>query len=240
MGRKKQTVLLVDTETDNHGYVVDFGAVLVDLKGNIKHSCSVLVRGFYDNPLDHPLFHKSSLEGIFNPDKLKMRYANYDLMLDSGRRSLISVSGINRWLARINATYNPVLTAYNINFDVGKCENSGIDLGQFKRSFCLMYACQQFWGNKRKYRQFILENHFFNPPTKLGNMTYQTKADTMAKFLLGAEYPSEPHTAYEDVVGYELPLLVDIIKKNSLRWCLEDVEAGNWERFIVRNNFSVS
>ena len=107
------------------------------------------------------------------------------------------------------------------------------------RSFCLMAACQQFYGNKRKYRKFILENHLFNAPTAKGNMTYQTKAETMARFLLGAEYPPEPHTAYEDVAAYELPLLVDIVKKNSLRWCLNDVKSGSWNRFIVRDNFKV-
>jgi hypothetical protein len=239
MGRKKQTLLIGDTETTKDDLVVDFGFALVDLQGNILHSCSVLINGIYTDPVNHPLFHLSGNEGIFNPDKLKMRYANYDSMLVDGRRTLASVGAVNRWLARINATYNPVLTAYNLNFDVGKCQNSGIDLEQFKRRFCLMYACQQFYGHKRKYRKFILENHYFNNRTKLGNMTYQTKAETMARYLLGAEYPAEPHTAIEDVIGYELPLLVDIIKKNSLKWCLNEVKAGNWERFIVKNNFSV-
>ena len=239
MGRKKETVLLYDTETDIHGNVLDFGAVVVDLQGNILHECSVLTRGFYDNPVEYPLFHLRGLEGIFNPDRLQSRYANYENMLEDGRRAMISVSGINRWLCRVNATYNPVLTAYNLAFDIDKCSNTGIDVEQFKRSFCLMYACQQLYGNKRKYRQFILENHFFNKPTKLGNMTYQTKADTMAKFLLGSDYPDEPHTAYEDTVGYELPLLVDVIKKRSLKWCLNDVKAGSWNRFIVKDNFKV-
>lgn len=236
---KREYLLLCDTETDQHGYVVDFGAVVVDLQGNILHSCAVLVRGFYDDRENHTLFHKTGLDGIFSPSKLAARYANYENMLDSGRRSLISVSGINRWLARVNATYNPVLTAYNLAYDVGKCQISAIDLDQFERSFCLMAACQMQYGNKKKYRRFILENHLFNAPTRKGNMTYQTKAETMAKFLLGANYPPEPHTGYEDCVGYELPLLVDIIKKNSLRWCLTEVVSGNWERFVVRDNFTV-
>jgi hypothetical protein len=237
---KKEYILLCDTETDQHGYVVDFGAVVADLKGNILHSCAVLVRGYYDDPTNHPLFHKVGLEGIFSPSKLALRYANYEKMLDSGQRSLISISGINRWLARVNASYNPVLTAYNLAYDKGKCAISGIDLDQFRRSFCLMAACQMQYGNKRKYREFILQNHFFNIPTKLGNMTYQTKAETMAKFLLGTDYPPEPHTGYEDAVGYELPLLVDIIKKKSLKWCLSEVKSGSWERFVVRNNFKPS
>jgi hypothetical protein len=240
MGRKKESILITDTETAKSGEVLDFCSVLVDLKGNILHECSALVNGLYTDPINYPLFHLSGLDGVFNPDRLQQRYANYDQMIIDGRRTLYSVGAINRWLARINATYNPVSTAYNLAFDLDKCENTGIDLGQFKRSFCLMYACQQHYANKRKYRQFIIDNHYFNPPTKLGNMTYQTKADTMAKFLLGSNYPDEPHTAREDVVGYELPLVVDIIKKKSLKWCLNDVKAGNWERFIVRNNFKPS
>lgn len=241
MGRKKQHLLLADTETAQNGKVADFGAVVVDLKGNIVNSCSVMVHGVYDNPenSDNLLFHLRGSDGIFNPDRLAWRYENYNNMLENGSRSLASVGAINRWLTRVNVAYNPVLTAYNLNFDLGKCDNTGIDLGQFKRSFCLMYACQQLYGNKRKYRQFILDNHFFNKPTLKGNMTYQTKADTMAKYLLGANYPDEPHTAYEDCVGYELPLLVDVVKKKSLKWCLNDVKAGNWERFIVKNNFKV-
>lgn len=236
---KKQHVLLCDTETDVKGNALDFGAILVDLQGNILHRIAVLIRGYYDNPLLYTLFHKRSLKGIFSPEKLASRYANYDRMLDTGLRTMASVPAINRWLARINATYNPVLTAYNLFFDVESCENIGIDIDQFTRSFCLMHAAQQFYGNKRKYRKFILDNHFFNAPTFKGNMTWKTNAEVMAKYVLGVGIPPEPHTSIEDCVGYELPILIDVIKKNSLRYCLEDIRAGSWERFTVRNGYKV-
>ena len=140
MGRKKQHLLLIDTETEIGGKVADFGAVVVDLKGNIVHECAILVHGVYDDPINYPLFHLRGSEGIFNPSKLAWRYENYNNMLESGVRTLASVGAINRWLIRVHVAYNPVLTAYNLSFDLGKCENTGIDLAQFRRSFCLMYA----------------------------------------------------------------------------------------------------
>ena len=76
--------------------------------------------------------------------------------------------------------YNPILTAYNLPFDLNKCQNTGIDLTMFSQRFDLWTASFNKWALTNKYKTFALENHAFNNRTALGNMTYQTNAEIMA------------------------------------------------------------
>jgi len=224
-----------DTETTMSGKVADFAMVVTDKKGNIKTQCAVLVREVYQNRDNDPLFHNEDSDAIWKLSRLGARYDAYDAMLDNGTRMLASVSAINRWLYQVSASYNPVLYAYNIAFDLGKCRNTGIDLDIFQRRFCLMHACKHHYATSKKYRQYILDNHLFKPPTKLGNMSYLTKADTMARYILGDSLPPEPHLALEDVLGYELPVLVQLLKKRSVKWLLDDIVPVSWQGLQVKD-----
>jgi hypothetical protein len=44
---KKDYYLIIDTETTMSDKVADFGAVVVDRKGNIQTQCGVLVNGVF-------------------------------------------------------------------------------------------------------------------------------------------------------------------------------------------------
>jgi hypothetical protein len=137
-------------------------------------------------------------------------------MLQDGRRMLASVASVNSWLSKVNAKYRPIVTAYNWAFDKAKLRNTGIDTTIFAESFCLWHASAGKWMHTRAYRQFILDNHLFNAPTAKGNMTFQTKAEPMAAFVLGdPNMASEPHTALEDARDYELPILKALVKTSS-------------------------
>jgi hypothetical protein len=149
---------------------------------------------------------------------------------------LANPAAINRWLARINAEYQPIATAYNKAFDWSKCRNSGIDLDQFGSTFCLWHAAMRKWAFTKRYRQFILDNHLFNNRTQHGNMSFTTKADYMAKFLLGPELPDEPHTALEDARDYELPILAALVKHTSPQEYLNP-DPFNWRELQVKNWF---
>ena len=237
MSRKKY-FLIVDTETTQTNMVADFGALVVDKSGEIQAQCGILVRDFYLDREAHPLFHMGEDGALWGRRNLPKRYAAYDAMLTDGRRMLASVAAINRWLAQVGNKFSPILTAYNIAFDKDKCDKSGIDLSMFSQSFCLWHAAVNKWGYSRKYRQFILDNHLFNPPTDLRNMSYTTKADYMAQFLIGPHLPPEPHTALEDARDYELPILKALVNRTSPKEYM-DPEPFNWRSLQVRDWYKV-
>jgi hypothetical protein len=238
---KKQYFLIIDTETTQDNLVADFGAVIVDKKGKIYSSISVLIDGIFTDYEAHPLFFDpASQNGIWSKKSRERRYANYERHIENGTRMIASVAAINRWLVRAKLTYpNIIWTAYNSAFDLNKCENTGIDLSVFDFTFCLWQAAYTQFAHTKKYRNFALMVHAFNPPTKWGNMTYKTNAETMTRFVLDdPEMADEPHTSIEDVIGYELPILLKLLNVRSAKWLLEAPKAYNWRACQVRDNFT--
>ena len=153
---------------------------------------------------------------------------------------IASVGAINRWLDKVKATYSPYLTAYNLAFDQDKCGNTGIDLAQFEENkrFCLWHAAFNKWAGTKAYKNFALSVHAFNPPTDLGNMSYKTNAEVMARFVLGnPQLPDEPHTALEDAKFYELPILLRLLATTKKRAWLNP-EPFNWRKVQVRDHFT--
>lgn len=234
---KKDYFFLFDTETTQDSMVADFAGVIVDRKGKIYTQIAVLVKDIFDDRENHPLFHIHGDAGdLWSIAGLPKRYDRYNRMIDAGIRMVASVTAINSWLSKAKSQYNPILTAYNLAFDVGKCENTAIDLTIFDKRFCLWYASVDRWAKSKKYRQFILENHSFISPTELGNMSYRTNAETMARFVLGEPgIPDEPHTALEDIIDYELPILRALVKdypkKNWMNpnpWNWRELQVKDW------------
>jgi hypothetical protein len=237
---KRDYFLIVDTETTLDDKVADFGALVCDRKGKIYTSCAILINGIFTNRELHCLFYDNSVEAdsIWARQRLNARYDNYNAMVRDGRRLVASVSAINRWLAKVNGTYSPILTAYNLAFDAGKCANTGIDLDMFDKRFCLWYASFTKWAHTKKYLNFALSIHAFNPPTKLGNMSFKTNAETMARFVLNnPTLIDEPHTALEDARDYELPILLQLLKQSRKREYLEPA-SFDWRKVQVRDYFT--
>lgn len=230
---KKQFFLIVDTETTMQNTVADFGAVVCDRQGKIFTQCAVLVNGHYGN---YELFHDKHANDIWGYGGLEKRKLAYTQMLDSGSRMLASVSAINRWLQQAIGKYNPELTAYNLAFDKDKCQNTEIDLQGFSNSFCLWQAAVGNLCDTRDYRQFVLDNHGFNTPTGHGNMSMKTTAEMVAGFI-GGEFKIEPHTALEDARDFELPILVEILKKKKWK---EKITPYNWRAFQVKDHFKAN
>lgn len=236
---KKDYFLLVDTETTKTDKVVDFGAIVTDRKGNIYAQCSVLVAPYYNDRENNPLFYNDASGELWNKQSLKQRYEKYDSMLDKGIRMLASVNAINRWLENVKGKYDPILTAYNLSFDTNKCMNTEIDLSIYTKRFCLMKASQDRWMLSKKYLQFILENHYFNNRTKLGNMSFTYKAEVMARYVLNnPDLEDEPHTAIEDAIYYELPILTKLVNSTKReKWM--NPEGLSWQQAQVRDFFKV-
>lgn len=233
----KKTFAIIDTETCQDGRVSDFGAVVCDKKGNVLASCAVLVRETYLNPEESPLFHTKDADPLWGKANLPARYARYEDMLANGQRMLASVPAINRWLAKVNAKYRPVLTAYNLAFDKNAMTLTGIDHTIFERSFCLWHAAAQKWGQTKAYKSMVLDTVAFNTPTKHGNMSYQTNAEVMTRYVTNnPQLPDEPHTAYEDALEYELPILTALVK-NTLPKDYMNASPYSWRDYQVKDHF---
>lgn len=229
---KKQYFIGIDTETTITDKVADFGAVIHDRHGNIAAQCGIMVKDIFG--VDS-LFYDLNASGIWAKASIDRRMANYNTMLESGSRMLASVNAINIWLTKAIGKYNPTLYAYNLPFDESKCRNSGIILNEFKDRFCLWGAAVGNICNTKGYKQFVLDNHLFNTPTEKGNMTFSTTAEAVTGYLRG-QMTDEPHTSVEDIIGYEMPTLVHILKKKGWR---DKAIAYNWRSHQVKDHFKV-
>lgn len=236
---KKDFYLIVDTETTQDDLVADFGAVIIDRKGKIYNQCSVLVNGIYTDEKNHPLFFDSSANenALWSKAGKDRRYKKYNEMILNGSRMIASVSAINRWLERAKGKYNPILTAYNLPFDISKCNNTGIDLSIFSDSFCLWSAAYTKWAQSKKFLNFVLQSHAFNNVTSLGNMTYKTNAEIMTRFLTNnPDLEDEPHTALEDIIYYELIIFKELMKTTRKK-DLFNLENYNWRNCQLKDHF---
>jgi hypothetical protein len=235
---KRDYFLIVDTETTQDSMVADFGALVVDRKGKIYKECAVLINGIYTDTATHPLFFTSDANGIWSKNGQDKRYTTYTKMLEGGTRMLASVGAVNRWLDKVKAEYNPYLTAYNLAFDQDKCAKTGIDIAQFDKRFCLWHAAFNKWAHTKAYRNFALHVHAFNAPTDLGNMSFKTNAETMARFVLNnPTLEDEPHTALEDAKFYELPILTKLVNSTKKEKYINPA-AFDWKKVQVRDWFT--
>ena len=207
--------LIVDTETTQRGTVADFGAVIVTKQGEIVEQFGAMVLGHFGKL---PLFSdpNADADAFWSEQSAYRRAKNYDDMLESGERSISSPALINQWLSAINARYNPVLTAYNLAFDFGKCRNTRINLGIFNSRFCLMKSAKRKIGVLADYQQFCYDNNLLTAKLRKPSMT----ADAMAKFICN-DLPDEPHTALEDARDYEALILAYLLTTQTRKNLLE-------------------
>lgn len=227
---KKQFFAILDTETTINNTVADFAIIIVDRTGKIFNQCAVMVKDHYGT---FELFHDKNANDIWGYAGLERRKNNYVDMLNSGKRMLASVNAINKWIDQAIGKYDPILTAYNLAFDTDKCKNTGINLEGFTNKFCLWGAAVGNICNTKQYKNFVLENHLFNKPTEKGNMTFSTTAESVCGFVKG-EFIIEPHTALEDARDFELPILVEIVKKKKWQ---EKNTPYVWRDFQVKNHY---
>ena len=227
---KKQYFAILDTETTINDTVADFAIVICDRQGKIYTQCAVLVKNHFSTM---QLFHDKNKNDIWGYAGLQKRQADYDTMLENGTRMVASVNAINKWISQAIGKYDPILTAYNLSFDLAKCANTGIDLSAFTQKFCLWQASIGNICNTKKFKQFALDNHCFNNVTTKGNMTFKTNAEIVCGFL-NNNIITEPHTALEDARDFELPILINIVKKKKWQ---DKIKSYNWLDFQVKNHF---
>ena len=216
----KHYCIIVDTETTKKQTVADFGAVVVDRSGAVHDRLGSMVTGHFGK---FDLFSDPTApsDSLWSAQSAKRRAKDYFAMMENGSRVWASVAFINQWLSAVNAKYSPVFTAYNSAFDLSKCRNTGIDLGIFKQSFCLMKAAKREIGTLAEYQEFC---RAYGLVTARGNVRHT--ADAMAKFVnfSGERYglmDDEPHTALEDAQFYEALILQRLVSKLTRKQLLE-------------------
>lgn len=227
---KKQYYAIIDTETTIADTVADCAIVICDRNGVIYNQMAVIIKTEFEN---HSLFYDKNAKGLWSKEYAQFKHDKYIKMLESGSRMFASVNAINNWINLAIGKYNPILTAYNLPFDNAKCGNTNIDLSGFSDRFDLWGAAVGNICKTKQYRQFCLDNHLFNNATELGNMTYKTSAESVTGYLNGS-MSDEPHTALEDIIGYELPVLKHIVNKKNWK---EKVTPYNWREFQVKDSF---
>ena len=214
----KHYYLIVDTETTQKNTVADFGAVITTRSGAIIEQFGVLLDGHFGS-IDLFADYRAPADSLWSTQAAHRREKDYRKMVKRGSRSIASPAHVQLFLARILGQYNPVVTAYNLSFDFGKCANTGIDIGIFQNRFCLMKAAFNTLCKLPEYSAFCRDNNHITPTGKLSR-----SADTVAKFVARDHYNSlvdEPHTALEDARDYESLILHEILKTLTRRQLLE-------------------
>ena len=237
---KKIYYALVDSETTQIGrQIADFACVILDRRGKVHAQCAVLIRGIYDHPERYPLFYRPDApdSDIWSIRSRERRRKAYDNMLDNGSRMLASITAINRWLERARGQFNPVLTAYNLDFDVQAMRATGIDDAIFSRRFCLMQASIGAFANRRSFKKFALQHHQFKAPTARGNMSLKLSAEAIGRYVMGDPDLVEPHTALEDVLFFEAPILHKLVQQYSLKQLMDISKPLNWRDHQVRDHY---
>ena len=68
-------------------------------------------------------------------------------------------------------------------------------------------------------------------------MSYKTNAEIMARFVMDNPLlEDEPHTALEDVLYYEIPILTKLVNTTKKAEWLEP-KPFNWRKFQVKDHF---
>ena len=214
----KHYYLIVDTETTQKNTVADFGAVITDRSGAIIEQFGVLLDGHFGS-IDLFADYRAPADSLWSTQAAHRREKDYRKMVKRGSRSIASPAHVQLWLARILGQYNPIVTAYNLSFDFGKCANTGIDLGIFSQRFCLMKAAFNTICKLPEYDYFCRLHNHITPTGKL-----RRSADSVAKFVARDAHNSlenEPHTALEDARDYEALILHEILKTHTRKQLLE-------------------
>lgn len=218
MGRKNFYALL-GTEVTVENTVADFSMMIVDSKGIIFNSCRVLVKDHYNK---HELFHDAN-HAAGRADVLKEQKRTYKKLLSSGGRMLVSTNAINNWIRLAYLKYTPELTAFNLQCDIEKCKNTGINFSNYLSRFSLGQAMQGNICSTPAFKRFFFEKKC-SEVKNLNDFESINWAELVASFLAGRE-KERKFTAYEYLEDFDLPILIDVLRRKKWRRKVDYFEA---------------
>ena len=211
MARKKEMLLVIDTETCNtidQPFCYDIGYAVCDRNGNIYEERSyVVAEMFIDN--------KELMKSAYYAEKLPQYWED----LKNGKREMKSIFNIRKQILEDMKKYSiRKVGAYNMAFDkralnttLRYCSKSKLRwFFPFRTTyFCIWHMACQVIMNQMSYVKFALQNGL---ESTSGNI--QTSAESCYKFLKKQIDFVESHTGLEDV-KIEVEILAECYKKHK-------------------------
>lgn len=207
MSRKKELMLIIDTETANdvtQPIPYDIGYAICDRQGKIYIKRSFVVADIFLDYKGEPL-----LETSYYHEK----FPQYWKDIIKGKRELKSMFNIRKQIKEDIEYYNvKKIGAYNMGFDKRALNNLLRYVTKSKYRWFFPYGLEYFciWScacqtilNTRKYIKFAFENNLIS---EAGNVS--TSAESCYKFLTNQPLFEEEHTGLEDV-----QIEIEILKK---------------------------
>lgn len=195
MSRKKEALLLLDTETVGNvqeSYVFDFAYAIVDTQGNLLESHNYIIKETYETDM--------MATSLFTKEK----YPTYKKMVESGELKVLAFEHIMLLVERSMRKHNvKTIGAYNYHFDKDKLDLTAhltkmpkeFDLWNEKEELCIWSMACQTIATTKKYGQMMVEKGLVSPA---GN--YKTNLESVLLFLNGGTPVEQTHTALSDIL----------------------------------------
>lgn len=220
MSRKKEALLLLDTETvgdTKESYVFDFAYAIVDTQGNLIESFNYVVKETYEMDMM-----KTSL---FTKEK----YKKYKELVEKGEVKVLNFEHIMLLVDKAMTKHNvKTIGAYNYHFDKDKLDFTAklvgmpmeFDIWNNKQELCVWSMACQTIATTRKYGKMMVEKGLV---TYSGN--YKTNLESVLLFLNGGTPVEQTHTALSDILQ-----TVEVYKQCKKRGVkLEKIMRNPWK-----------
>ena len=221
----------VDTETTQTGKVFDIGlAGWSGSKLKVLGSKGYIIQEVWDdiNVGNDMLFCSGQL-GDFGTKTLAKRMGWYERALIKGTRTLISREALQRMFDKWYAE-GFIFTAYNVPFDWGKLQDTGIFLAEDWEKYDIWTTFQNYLlthkGTLKKYWYQSVATHDNKTCRVTPRLTIRTDANSATQFCSGYMLAPEPHKALEDLIYYEKMVLAWLLK----RGVKADNQAVYWDK----------
>lgn len=208
---KKTFFAILVTEATIENKVADLGIVICDREGHLHNQCAVLIDDNY-NHLE--IFCDENLNGALRVACLERRRTNYEEMINARVRIVSNVNTINSWINQVIDKYDPILTAYDLDINSTRCQNTGIDVSNFSERFCFRDAIIDNIRDTEKYIKFAAKNNLADRSGEWFCMDFKEAMENIYWFLFGRRKIIS-NTALEDARDFQIPILASILKKRD-------------------------
>lgn len=198
LDRRKRFYLMVDTEAANgldNPYVYDIGVAVIDSKGNVYDTRSVLIYDIF-------IKERELMKSAYYANKIGMYEEQYRL----GLRKMVRYYEARKMIAELCEKYNiKIVMAHNTRFDYKALNGTLRYLTQERQKYFLPYGIK-LWDTlamaksviapQKKYIKFCNSK----PEERLYEGKVRMSAEILYQFISGNEDFKEEHTGLADVM----------------------------------------
>lgn len=197
--RRKNYYMVYDTETansTNDALVYDLGLAIIDKKGNVYESRSLVINEVFNDMSD-------LMKTAYYANKLPQYHED----IKNGSRKVVSLFRAKMIVRELCEKYNiKAIIAHNARFDYNSTAKTQRYVTKSKYRFFLPYGIE-LWdtlkmasdtiGKQKMYRDWCERNGYM---TKHKTPRPQFKAEVLYKYISGNNDFVESHTGLEDVM----------------------------------------